>query len=55
MDAAALSVIVTLANGEIRAATVFPLGSVQRCQEARQNMAHGSIAKRYLPGPAPDP
>ena len=38
MDAATLYVIITLANGEVRTADHTPLGSVQRCQEARRDV-----------------
>lgn len=47
MDATTLYVIVLLANRDIRTADVIPLGNVQRCQEATQQMRHGWI-NNYL-------
>lgn len=34
MDATTLYVIIMLANGDVRTADLYPLGSVQRCREA---------------------
>ena len=38
MAATTLYVIVMLANGDVRTADFYPLGSVQRCQEATRDM-----------------
>ena len=38
MAATTLYVILTLANGDVRTADFYPLGSVQRCQEAARDV-----------------
>lgn len=49
MDAATLYVIVQLANGEVRTAGTYSLGSVERCQEAKSDVYfRGRINDRRL-------
>ena len=49
MNATTLYVIVALANGDVHTADVFPLGSVQRCEEAARDVfLRGRIVNDYL-------